>query len=517
MSNVYINTGKGRSTLKYFYDCVSFSDLRKEPITKNEFISVGLTDADFDKYISLIKALYGECFIYSNSLALKYDSFPYNSSGVWNELYEFCINHDLIIEYATEQKVRFVPELPSDLLHFRFIYSYPECPPLYHVCNLDEFRYTVELFLAGKNTYEYYVLRYQPDLFDFDDIIQHIDDDLDMIEYKISELNSNVPSNPDSVFTPKEFFKLYHEREKWIEKRMALEIEQGILNECYNIAYEEAGEDLYDEEEEEEIQTDDTLCCEDDTLYVHKGKIICQKNHHNIEQATAVLMDVNGNDIELNVSHCLECNKFFIDYTVYQHYREKYGIILGNIRMAKNGGFHDFEYELSDESPLHLCGYSVSQKAGLSQAERQTIIESCIKSGAMDKENIIHLLKWLIEVNGAKKGNEWAYKKWCSDMDFALAYNTSRQNHYKITKIEQYKRNRFYTNNYLKNKTVKTTNISAERSYIGKKVKHSLKKFGEGIIVSEDEYTVSISFNGSNPIKFDKKFFNNGMLTLVDN
>lgn len=111
--------------------------------------------------------------------------------------------------------------------------------------------------------------------------------------------------------------------------------------------------------------------------------------------------------------------------------------------MAKNGEFYSIGYDLADESPLRLCGYSVSQKDGLAQWERQGIIESCIESGAMTKDAVIRLLRWFIEVNGSKKGNELAFKKWCEDLDFALAYNTPRQDKYQIGKITRYSRNRF--------------------------------------------------------------------------
>ena len=136
---------------------------------------------------------------------------------------------------------------------------------------------------------------------------------------------------------------------------------------------------IVDSYEHKEIDAD----YPDDTLYVYKGQIKCQRDEHPIEQATAILMDRHAHDIELNVSHCLTCNKFFIHYDVYRHYREKYGCLLGNIHMAKNGEFYSDSYDLADESPLRLCGYSVSQKERLSKWERQDIIVSCIESGGM--------------------------------------------------------------------------------------------------------------------------------------
>lgn len=184
----------------------------------------------------------------------------------------------------------------------------------------------------------------------------------------------------------------------------------------------------------------------DDTLYVYKGKIKCLKDSHPIEQATALLQDKNGRDIKLNVSHCLKCGKFFIEYEIYQHYRKRYGVILGNVRLTSNGEFSEYGLDLAEESPLKLCGYSVSQKDGLSRMERQNVLEGCIESGAMTKQDVIHLLKWFIEMNGAKKNNELALIKWQEDLDFVLALNTEKQKHFRIGKIVKYNRNRFIIN-----------------------------------------------------------------------
>jgi len=50
------------------------------------------------------------------------------------------------------------------------------------------------------------------------------------------------------------------------------------------------------------------------TLYVHKGSIGCQREAHDIIQATAILSGRNESDIQLSVNYCRDCNKFFINY-----------------------------------------------------------------------------------------------------------------------------------------------------------------------------------------------------------
>ena len=103
---------------------------------------------------------------------------------------------------------------------------------------------------------------------------------------------------------------------------------------------------------------------------------------------------------------------------------------------------------MAEESPLRLCGYSVNQSDDLSQAERQLIIQSCIESGGMTKKSIIQLLRWFVEVNGNKSGNELARQKWKEDLDFVLNYNINTQEKHQIKNIAIYSRNRFVSNEF---------------------------------------------------------------------
>ena len=77
--------------------------------------------------------------------------------------------------------------------------------------------------------------------------------------------------------------------------------------------------------------------------------------------------------------------------------------------------------------------------------ERQSIIAACIESGAMTKASVIRLLQRFIDVNGARERNRLAVRKWCEDLDFALAYDTPKQSRYTIRKVAKYTRNQFRT------------------------------------------------------------------------
>ena len=253
----------------------------------------------------------------------------------------------------------------------------------------------------------------------------------------------------------------------------------------------------------------------DETLYVHKGNIACETQHHDIEQATAVLLNSDGSDIELNVSHCKDCQKFFIRYESYKRYRERFGTILGNIRMMRNGEYTYAPFDLADESTLHLCGYNVSKKDNLSDTVRQTIIAAAIESGAMSKGDVIHLLNYFIEVNGAKIGNELARHKWCVDLDFTLAYKCSQQSRYRIGKVERYCRNRFCIHPAAPAKE-KTAEPIDDRKYSGLRVKHTSPQFGVGVVTDENDKNVIITFDNGKVVTFTRAVFAKGMVRVLE-
>lgn len=182
---------------------------------------------------------------------------------------------------------------------------------------------------------------------------------------------------------------------------------------------------------------------EDNTLYIHKSRIICQTRHHKIIQATAILSGVAGTDLLLNVNYCAECRKFFMSYATYQHYRNRYGIILGDLKMLKREDFNGCEDGLAEESKLHLCGYSVSGKDGLSEAQRQSIISFVISRGIMKKEEVVSHLSWLIDTHRFRDIMASAVQKWDADLAYTLQYDLDRQPKSIIGSIRKYHPNQF--------------------------------------------------------------------------
>lgn len=173
-------------------------------------------------------------------------------------------------------------------------------------------------------------------------------------------------------------------------------------------------------------------------LYVYKGFIKCQRDHHNLTCVNAKLPSKNGKCIYLNVNYCKDCKQFFISYSEYLHYRAMYGILIAKIIMITNGEYtHDTDY-LASESPLKLCGYSVSQSEGLTAQTRQDLLRELIQLDIIKKPEVIRYLSWFIQMNGQKFGNEIARSKWEADLDYVRGLGISKQETHLIAGIKAY-------------------------------------------------------------------------------
>lgn len=251
---------------------------------------------------------------------------------------------------------------------------------------------------------------------------------------------------------------------------------------------------------------------ENSTLFVYKGLISCLKHKHPIVNATALLKNLNCKDIELNVQHCTSCNRFFISHGTYQHYREKYGTVLGDIRMYTSENTNSYLPDLSLESTLHLCGYSVNSKDNLPEAARHAIIASVIESGFMTKHEIINLLQYLIKLNHSKKTHQNVIQKWNNDLDFTLAYNTAQQKKYQIHSIIPYSHNRYIVQGLLLEPANKA-HAAAKQN--GKRIFIDDPKYGYGYIVSESDYMVTTKFDNGEIFTMDRSLFNSGFVQVI--
>jgi hypothetical protein len=180
------------------------------------------------------------------------------------------------------------------------------------------------------------------------------------------------------------------------------------------------------------------LAIPQNTLYVCKGLISCNRKGHNVESATGILLAKNGSVIKINTNYCPQCRKYFISYDEYMRYRKLYGILLGNIKVT-NGSFAGSETDLAEESILHMCGYSVNQTDNLSPAVRQGILQYLIDSKVSNKPEIIDYLNFFIRRNGKKQNMGEAVRRWNEDLKWVREYQINRQRHFEISNIQKNK------------------------------------------------------------------------------
>ena len=180
------------------------------------------------------------------------------------------------------------------------------------------------------------------------------------------------------------------------------------------------------------------LAIPQNTLYVCKGLISCNRNRHSVESATGVMLAKNGAVIKINTNFCPQCRKYFISYDEYERYRKLYGVLLGNIKVT-NGSFMGYEADLAEESILHMCGYSVNQTDNLSATVRQGILQYLIDSKVSSKPEIIDYLNFFIKRNGKRQNMEEAVRRWNEDLKWVREYQINRQRHFEISNIQKNK------------------------------------------------------------------------------
>ena len=174
------------------------------------------------------------------------------------------------------------------------------------------------------------------------------------------------------------------------------------------------------------------------TLYICKGLITCHKKKHSVESATGLLWGKNDTVIKLNTNYCPQCKKHFLSYNEYLHYRKIYGVLLGNFKIT-NGSFDSPDYDMAEESPLHLCGYSVNQTENLTTNERHEILQYLIDSKILSKPEIISYLNFFIRRNGKRENMQEAVCRWNQDIEWVRDYQINRQRYYAISNIQKNK------------------------------------------------------------------------------
>lgn len=176
------------------------------------------------------------------------------------------------------------------------------------------------------------------------------------------------------------------------------------------------------------------------TLYIYRGQISCFRDKHHLTGVNAIVPTTSGEKVSLNATYCVDCNRFYISYSEYTYYLEKYKFLLTKFDLMDSVSSDGAFGKLADKSPLKLCGYTVSQEKGLSKEEREHILCEMISSGIVSKPEVMQYLEWFIHLNGKREANQTAREKWESDLFYVRNLNVSSQTNWEIDDIKPYQR-----------------------------------------------------------------------------
>lgn len=440
-------------TTKYCDDIYDISQIRNSPLTNDELKEVLPYKEDRSKYLNLLKELYMEALLFNAQRDLQICSskdYTNQLKKKYIELLDFCllnnmIDRDVYSELGGGQKGWDNKYMPMGHLITR-VYSKTPFPLISELETLEEYSVRIEENLAvresswyldlrynfsecfsennGENLYYYNSKNETLDVADGKNIIslwQKINNDISNLRTKIADIEIVAYDTTRTEHT-------YSEQKDAFKRRREFYKELSYLCECFDIV-----EPYYNEVKDNK----ELICNKEEILYIYKGTIKCHKQKHNIVQATAICYGRDDNEIELNVEYCSDCKKYLLEYNLFERYRNRYGILIGNFRMTNHGVFSG-EYDLALESPLKLSGYSVSQKDGFSSITRQRILARIIHNNIMSKGEVIKYLSYFIRMQGSKYGNEIALEKWEDDLRFVQDYNKEIQPKTYISKIKKY-------------------------------------------------------------------------------
>ena len=454
------------SNIFEFYYTMNMHPVRLKPLTREE-LGRGMTPDIVDKYLSLVEQLYHAFYFDVNAKFVP----PSAEEHRQRVLTRVQIHNDLI-------KLLFKQDAISDDVYcelhesmgfeFGFI-ERPSVPGTYVSDSLDDFRLSFEYSLveADQNSDlkdDYMDERYGYSVCVRPNTPSGLVTSKDLCVIRFEGTSPNIRSVQASYWEVRQLLKtIRQDMERNTDEQTRLDdalcnVKQSYMDslqkttygrpkntaEWYTIkrALEKEAEYLWGIEDEIS-RIFDTMERPSDgvgfgaTLFIYKGRVLCHQHKHPLVPATALIHDDQDREIELDVEYCPVCKRYMLSYTSYEQYRERYGLLIGKMKMisASNVGG---EIEMASEGPLKLCGYNVSQTEGLSVATRQFLLAKIIHDGIMTKIDVIHYLERFINMNGAKKENAIALEKWCEDLDFVHKYNKNTQPKVYIASVKKY-------------------------------------------------------------------------------
>lgn len=457
------------SNIFEFYYTMDMHPARLKPLTREE-LGRGMSTDAVEKYLSLVEQLYKALYfdLDAEFVPLSQEERCQKAllqERIYNDIIKLLFKQDAIsdavyceLHKAMPMEYNFIehPDVPGkyvgdSLDDFRLAFEYG-------IVEADEFTYLADSYMEDRYGYsvcvrpgtpngmvtskDLCVIRYegvindiksvQATYWEVKQLLKNIRNDMQRIEGELKRLDEMVcKSKKSSISYIDSLQKTVYGRPKsiaeWYTMKRAFDVEADHLWRA-----EERISGIFDTMDK---PTDGVGFGA--TLFIYKGKVLCHAHKHPLVPATALIHDDQDREIELDVEYCPVCKRYMLNYTSYEQYRERHGLLIAKLKMISSndaGG----EFDMASESPLKLCGYNVSQAEGLSATTRQYLLAKIIHDGIMTKLDVIHYLEHFINMNGAKKENVLALEKWCDDLDFVHKYNKSTQPKVYITTVKKY-------------------------------------------------------------------------------
>lgn len=457
------------SNIFEFYYTMDMHPVRLKPLTREE-LGRGMSADAVEKYLSLIEQLYNAFYFDLDAEFMPLSQEAHHQKWlvrdrIYNDIIKLLFKQDAIsddvyceLHKAISIEYNFVehPDIPGkyvgdSLDDFRLAFEYS-------IVDADKFTYLADSYMEDRYGYsvcvrpgtpngmvtskDLCVIRFEGIINDIKSVqasywevkqllkvirsdMQHNEDELKRLDEMVCKSKKSSHSYIDSL--QKTIYGRPKNIAEWYTMKRALDVEADYLWRA-----EERISGIFGTMEK---PTDGVGFGA--TLFIYKGKVRCHTQKHPLVPATALIHDAEDREIELDVEYCPICKRYMLNYTSYEQYRERHGLLIAKLKMISGNGAGG-EFDMASESPLKLCGYNVSQAEGLSSTTRQFLLAKIIHDGIMTKLDVIHYLEHFINMNGAKKENILALEKWCDDLDFVHKYNKSTQPRVYIDKIKKY-------------------------------------------------------------------------------
>ena len=150
-------------------------------------------------------------------------------------------------------------------------------------------------------------------------------------------------------------------------------------------------------------------------LNIYSGSYYCVNHGHDIGEVYIEVVDmIDGLKKTILVSHCKDCDKFFLAQNALEKYHKSGVCPRARFLLPYSGSTFN---EFNEKSILKLYGYTVGVN-GMSLSQRQTLLKTLITQGIVPRYKVIDQLNFDIDVLGRRECMEQSKADWRADLQF---------------------------------------------------------------------------------------------------